>query len=229
MAGQMVTASNGGGTQVEGYLSAPEGATGRAPAVVVIQEWWGLVDHIKDVADRFARVGFLALAPDLSHGKSAAEPDEAQKLMMDMRREEAARELDAAVDYLARHERSNGKVGTIGFCLGGGLSLLAACRNASVAACVDFYGVLPGGQPDCDQLKAPVLGIFGEQDPWMPPEAVRKLEADLRASGKQIEAVIYPGRDHAFFNDTNISAYDQHDAQDAWQRTIAFFNQHLRS
>jgi carboxymethylenebutenolidase len=87
--------------------------------------------------------------------------------------------------------------------------------------------VLPGGQPDCDQLRAPVLGLFGEADPWMPPDAVHKLEADLRASGKQIETVIYPGRDHAFFNDTNASAYHAEDAADAWRRTLAFFRQHL--
>jgi carboxymethylenebutenolidase len=225
--GEMVTVTGSNGARVEGYLTAPEG-DGRRPAVVVIQEWWGLVDHIKDVADRFAREGFLALAPDLYHGKSTAEPDEANKLMMDMRREDAARDLDAVIDYLAAHPRSNGKVGTIGFCLGGGLSLMAACRNAKIGACVDFYGVLPAGQPDCDQLRAPVLGIFGAADPWMPPDGVRALEESLRASGKQIETVIYPERDHAFFNDTNDSGYHSADAADAWRRTIAFFNQHLR-
>lgn len=228
MAGEMVRLSNGSGASVEGYLATPPGAAGRVPAVVVIQEWWGLVDHIKDVADRFAREGILALAPDLYHGKAASEPDEAQKLMMDMRREDAARDLDAAVAYLAKHERSSGKVGTVGFCLGGGLALMAACRNPTVAACVDFYGVLPGGQPDCDKLQAPVLGIFGEQDPWMPPDAVRQLEENLRASGKQIETVIYPGRDHAFFNDTNPGSYHAEDAADAWQRTLTFFRQHLQ-
>lgn len=226
MAGEMVTVTGANGTRVEGYLSAPEG-TGRVPAVVVIQEWWGLVDHIKDVTDRFAREGFLALAPDLYHGKTATEPDEANKLMMDMRREDAARDLDAVIEYLASHPRSTGRVGTVGFCLGGGLSLMAACRNPKVAACVDFYGVLPGGQPDCSQLRAPVLGIFGERDPWMPPDAVRRLEDELRASGKQIETIIYPERDHAFFNDTNPSAYHAEHAADAWRRTIAFFKQHL--
>src|SRR5262245_11612702 len=146
--GEMVTVNGGNSARVAGYLASP-GGDSRAPAVVVIQEWWGLVDHIKDITDRFAGEGFLALAPDLYHGNATAEPDEANKLMMDMRREDAARDLDAAIDYLAAHARSNGKVGTIGFCLGGGLSLMAACRNAMVAACVDFYGVLPGGQPDC--------------------------------------------------------------------------------
>jgi carboxymethylenebutenolidase len=227
MQGQIVSIPGGSSNPIQGYLALPQGVTGKAPAVVVIQEWWGLVDHIKDVANRFAAEGFIALAPDLYHGKQADEPDEANKLMMDMRREEVASELDAAIAYLAGHERSNSKVGTVGFCLGGGLSLMAACRNATVAACVDFYGVLPGGQPDCDNLQAPVLGIFGEQDSWMPPDAVRKLEADLRASGKQVETVIYPGRDHAFFNDTNPTAYHAGDAADAWGRTLAFFRQHL--
>jgi carboxymethylenebutenolidase len=227
MAGEMITVTGADGVTVDGYLTTPE-AAGPAPAVVVIQEWWGLVDHIKDVADRFAREGFVALAPDLYHGQTAGEPDEANKLMMDMRREDALRELNAAIAYLAADARTNGKVGTIGFCLGGGLSLLAACSNPTVAACVDFYGVLPGGQPDCDQLKAPVLGIFGASDPWMPPDAVRQLEEGLRASGKRIETVIYPERDHAFFNETNSGGYHAADAADAWRRTLAFFNQHLR-
>src|SRR6266511_4378378 len=154
MAGEMVSlAANG--DQVQGYLDLPT-VPGKSPGVVVIQEWWGLVPHIKDVADRFAAEGYLALAPDLYHGRATNEPDEANKLMLDMKRDVAARHLRGAIDYLRMHAMGAGKVGTVGFCLGGGLSLLAACTNPQVSACVDFYGVLPAGQPDCDRLTAPV-------------------------------------------------------------------------
>jgi carboxymethylenebutenolidase len=223
--GEMVTFPNGQGT-VQGYLALPR-TDAPAPGVVVIQEWWGLVPHIKDVTDRFAAAGYLALAPDLYGGRATTEPDEANKLMMDMKRDVAARQLKGAVDFLKQHPRSTGKVGVVGFCLGGGLALLAACTNPEVAACVDFYGVLPGGQPDCDRLQAPVLGLFGATDEWMPPAAVRELEQRLRASGKTVETVIYPNVGHAFFNDTGPS-YNAEAAADAWRRTLDWFARYLR-
>ena len=215
------------GSELEAYLAVPD-TLDRSPGVIVIQEWWGLVPHIKDVANRFAQAGYVALAPDLYHGRSATEPDEANKLMLDMKREVAVRDLNAAVDYLAIHPMCTGKVGTVGFCLGGGLSLLAACSNGKVAACVDFYGVLPGGQPDCQKLAAPVLGLFGERDPWAPPDAVEKLERELRESGKTVETVVYENAEHAFFNDT-AESYDDDAADDAWRRTLEWFERYLRS
>jgi carboxymethylenebutenolidase len=221
----MVTfASNG--SHVPGYLAVPE-TIRESPGVLVIQEWWGLVPHIKDVADRFAREGFIALAPDLYHGRTTTEPDEANKLMLDMKREIAARDLRGAATFLAAHPQCTGKVGVVGFCLGGGLALLAACENEQIAACVDFYGVLPGGQPTCDRLKAPVLGLFGEDDAWMPPAAVAQLERELRDMGKVVETVIYKNAGHAFFNDTGQS-YDPDSATDAWRRTLDWFNRYLR-
>ena len=214
------------GSQAEGYLAVPD-TLDRSPGVVVIQEWWGLVPHIKNVAERFASEGFVALAPDLYHGRSTAEPDEANKLMLDMKRDVALRDLNGAVSFLASHPMCTGKVGTVGFCLGGGLSLLAACSNSQVAAYVDFYGVLPGGQPDCRQLAAPVLGLFGELDPWVPRDAVEKLEQELRESGKTVETVVYENAEHAFFNDTG-DAYNAAAAADAWRRTLEWFNRYLR-
>ena len=214
------------GSELEAYLAVPD-TLDRSPGVIVVQEWWGLVPHIKDVANRFAQAGYVALAPDLYHGRSTSEPDEANKLMLDMKREVAARDLNAAVNYLAIHPMCTGKVGTVGFCLGGGLSLLAACSNDKVAACVDFYGVLPGGQPDCQKLAAPVLGLFGERDPWVPPDAVEKLERELRESGKTVETVIYENAEHAFFNDT-AESYDDDAAADAWRRTLEWFERYLR-
>lgn len=225
MAGDMVRFPSNG-SELEGYLALP-GIANPAPGVIVIQEWWGLVPHIRDVADRFAGEGFAALAPDLYHGRSTTEPDEANKLMLDMRRDAAQRDLAGAVRYLASHQRCTGSVGVVGFCLGGGLALLAACSNPSVAACVDFYGVLPGGSPDCDRLAAPVLGLFGERDAWMPPEAVARLERDLRGMGKTVETVIYPGADHAFFNDSGGS-YDAGAAADAWRRTLDWFRRYVK-
>ncbi len=224
MAGEMVRFRSNG-EEVDGYFAIPA-TTGKSPGVVVIQEWWGLVPHIKEVTDRFAAAGFVALAPDLYRGRATHEPDEANKLMLDMKRDLALRDLNGAVDYLRLHAMCTGQVGTIGFCLGGGLSLLAACTNPHVGACVDFYGVLPGGQPECGSLRAPVLGLFGEADEWMPPAAVHELEQGLRGMNKTVETVSYPNAGHAFFNDTG-DAFDAAAAADAWRRTLDWLHRFL--
>ena len=225
MAGQMIEfRSNGGSAQ--GYLALPE--SGRGPGVVVIQEWWGLVPHIKDVAERFAAAGFVALAPDLYHGDVARSPDEAGKLMMALNIDQTERDLRGAVQHLLNHEATTGaRVGTVGFCMGGVLSLYAASKNEQVGACVVFYGIHPKVEPDFDSLRAPVLGLYAERDGMVPPEAVRALEERVRRHGKSIETHIYPGTDHAFFNDTRPEVYDADAAADAWRRTIEFFRRHL--
>ena len=225
MAGQMIEFQSNGGT-TGGYLSLPEG--GRGPGVVVIQEWWGLVPHIKDVADRFAAEGFVALAPDLYHGDVARSPDEAGKMMMALNIAQTEKDLRGAVRYLAGHDAVTGDtVGTVGFCMGGVLSLYAATLNPQVGACVVFYGIHPNVKPDLQNLRAPVLGVYAEKDQFVPPEAVRELEAELKRRGKQVETHIYPGTDHAFFNDTRPEVYNEEAAGAAWRRTIAFFRQHL--
>jgi carboxymethylenebutenolidase len=225
MAGQMVEFQSNGAT-ARGYLSIPESGSG--PGVVVIQEWWGLVPHIESVADRFAAAGFVALAPDLYHGDVARSPDEAGKLMMALNISQTEKDLRGAIQYLLNHEATEGgSVGTVGFCMGGALSLYAASKNAQVGACVVFYGIHPKVEPDLDNLRAPVLGIFAERDKSVPPEAVRELEARLREHGKQVETHIYPGTDHAFFNDTRPEVYDAEAATDAWRRTVEFFRAHL--
>ncbi|HLZ68933.1 MAG TPA: dienelactone hydrolase family protein [Dehalococcoidia bacterium] len=226
-AGQMVSFARNG-EQTDGYLARPDGG-GRHPGVIVVQEWWGLVPHIKDLADRLAGEGFVALAPDLYHGTAANEPDEAGKLMMALRLEEAAKDLDGAVRYLLAHEATGGqKAGIVGFCMGGGLALYEACHNAGAfGACVDFYGVFEGSDSQIERLQAPLLGIFAEHDQWTPPAQVQALKARLQALGKQAELHVYPGCDHAFFNDTSASAYKPEAAQDAWRRTLAFFREHL--
>ena len=225
MAGEIVSFPSNG-QEAEGYLAKP--ASGSGPGVVVIQEWWGLVPHIKDVCDRFAGEGFVALAPDLFHGKTASEPDEAGKLMMSLKMDQAAKDMSGAVDYLAGLDAATGaKVGSVGFCLGGGLSLYLASLKPQIGACVIYYGALPGVQPDLAQVQAAVLGHYAENDQWASPAAAKALEGQLEAAGKQVEFHVYPGTDHAFFNDSRPEVYKSDAAKLSWERTLAFFRQHL--
>lgn len=225
MAGQLVEFSSDG-SNAQGYLSSPDSGSG--PGVIVIQEWWGLVDHIKAVADRFAAEGFVAFAPDLYRGDSTTSPDEAGRLMMALDIERAIADLGGAVRYLlGLGGVSSEKVGTVGFCMGGQLALAAACKNAQIGACVDFYGVHPNVTLDFSSLEAPVLGLFGDQDGFVTPDAVRKLEHDLERAGKRTSFHTYPGVDHAFFNDSRPDVYNEEAASDAWRRTLAFFREHL--
>jgi carboxymethylenebutenolidase len=225
MAGRMVQFSSNGGT-TSGYLATP--GKGSGPGVVVIQEWWGLVDHIKDVCNRFAEEGYVALAPDLYHGETTKSPDEAGKMMMSLRIDQAEKDLRGAIQYLLSHEATTGdKIGTVGFCMGGALSLYAASKNEQVGACVVFYGIHPNVKPDLANLKAPVLGIYAERDQSTPPEVVHDLEQKLKALGKLVEMHIYPTVGHAFFNDTRPDVYDARSAEDAWRRTIEFLAKNL--
>lgn len=214
------------GEAVAGYLATP--GSGRGPGVLVIQEWWGLVPHVRDVCDRFAREGFVALAPDLYRGETTKDPDTAGRLMMNLEIPRAARDLDGAVKALLDEPATDGpKVGAVGFCMGGQLALFAACRNPSLGAVVDFYGIHPNVKLELETLQAAVLGIFAEHDGFIPPEAARNLEADLRAAGKRAVCQIYPGVDHAFFNDTRPEVYDASTAGLAWQQAVGFLKESL--
>jgi carboxymethylenebutenolidase len=214
------------GDRVRGYLALPP--SGRGPGVVVIQEWWGLVDHIRSVCDRLARDGFVALAPDLYRGETATDPDRAGRLMMGLEIPRAARDLEGAVAALQNQEAVNGaKVGAIGFCMGGQLALFAATRNRRIGAVVDCYGVHPNVKLELGGLDAAVLGIFAERDSFVSPEVARKLEADLRAAGKRVHVTIYPGVDHAFLNDTRPDVYDAGAASRAWAEAVAFLRAEL--
>ena len=215
--------SNGGSTA--GYLATT--ASGKGPGVLVIQEWWGLVDHIKRVCDRFAAEGFSALAPDMYHGKTASEPDDAGKLFMALNIAQAEKDLRGAAKFLAEHS-STPKIGVVGFCMGGQLALFAATLNPNVGACVDFYGVHPNVKPDYSKLSGPVLGLFAEKDGFVTPQTARDLDTAIKKAGKQSEIHIYPGVDHAFFNDDNTAAYDKPAAEDAWKRTLNFFKANLK-
>jgi carboxymethylenebutenolidase len=215
------------GSTGQGYLAVPAGGTG--PGVVVIQEWWGLVDHIKDVCERFAREGFVALAPDLYRGEKTTQPDEAARLMMAMQIDRAAKDMSGAVD--AVRERSRGdKVGVVGFCMGGGLALvLAAKRPDAVAAAVPFYGLVPwpDARPDYAAMTAAVQGHYASLDSYNSPEAVSDLESQLHAQGKEATIYMYEGAEHAFFNDDRPEVHHPEAAAQAWQRTVDFLRSKL--
>ncbi len=209
-----------------GYLALPETPNGMG--VIVIQEWWGLVPHIKDVAERFAAAGYVTLAPDIYNGTTTKSPDEAQRLFMALNIEKAAEELDSAIDCVLKHPAVKvKKLGVVGFCMGGQLALLAATTSEHVGAVVDFYGVHPNVSPDFSKLTAPVLGIFGENDDFVPPEAVQQLETAIQQAGGSIEAHSYANAGHAFFNDSRPEAYNATAATDAWQRVLTFLPQAL--
>ena len=225
--GEMVTFPSNGKT-AQGYLAVPESGSG--PGVIVIQEWWGLVDHIKDVADRFAEAGFIALAPDLYDGETTDEPDDAAKKMMAMELDRAARDMGGAIDYLVGHDAVSGEgVGVVGFCMGGGLTLWLATMRPEISAAVPFYGALPWEevQPDFTTTRAAFLGHYAEDDDWATMESARGIEATLRGLGREATFHIYPGTGHAFFNDARPEAYAAEAARLAWDRTVAFFRAHL--
>jgi carboxymethylenebutenolidase len=224
MAGKMVEFPSNG-TKASGYLATPAG--GKGPGVLVIQEWWGLVDHIKKVCDRFAAEGFTGLAPDMYHGKTASEPGGAEKLFMALNIGQAEKDLRGAAQFLAGHS-ATAKLGAVGFCMGGQLALFAATLNPSVGACVNFYGIHPSVKPDYGKLSGPVLGLFAEKDGFVTPKVAREVDTAIKKAGKQSEIHIYPGVDHAFFNDERPDVYNKPAAEDAWRRTLAFFRQHLR-
>ena len=224
---QNVTFPSNGGT-AHGYLAVP--ASGSGPGVVVIQEWWGLTTHIKDVTDRFAAEGFVALAPDLYGGSTTHDADEAGSLMQDLPVGKAAQDLAGAVDLLLGHDAvTSSKVGTVGFCMGGGFVLvLAAQQGDKVGAAVPFYGVLKEDYPDLSGLTAPVQGHFGEQDDFTTPDAARGLaERIQKESGVTPQFFFYPAG-HAFFNDENLlGTYDAEQAKLAWSRAVEFLRTNL--
>src|SRR5215210_1936833 len=215
------------GDTAPGYLAVPE--SGAGPGVIVLQEWWGLDDSVERYCDRFAEEGFLALAPDLYRGETTDQPDEAQQKMMAMNMEQSARDMSGAVDYLAEHEGFQGTgVGSVGFCLGGGLSVWAATVNPKVKAVVTYYYVMPHGKPDFSKIEAPVLGHFGTGDDFVSVDDARALEQELREAGVEVDFEFYEGAGHAFANDHNrLGTYDEEKSNEAWRKTVDFLKRHL--
>ena len=225
---QNVTFPSNGGT-AHGYLQLPPSGSG--PGLVVIQEWWGLTDHIKDVTDRFAAEGYVALAPDLYGGPTTHDGEEAAELMQQLPVDRAARDLRGAADFLLAHDAvRSSAVGVVGFCMGGGFAVtFAAQAGANVGAAVAFYGAGIPDDLDAAAIAAPVLGHFAERDDWAPPAAAEALFARIREeAGVEAELHVYPGTGHAFFNDEDLlGTYDPDAAALAWERTLAFLRAHL--
>ncbi len=214
------------GHTTSGYLALPAGGSG--PGLLVIQEWWGLVDHIKDVTDRFAAGGFVALAPDFYDGATTTSPDDAAKLFMALNIDRAGADLRGSADYLlSRAETRSKRVGALGFCMGGQLALYAGMAYPDrIGAVVDFYGVHPKVAIDPARVKVPVLGHFGERDGSVPIGGVKELAAQVLRAGGSFEVHVYPA-DHAFFNDTRAEVHDAASARLAWDRTLAFLKRNL--
>lgn len=217
-----------GDETISGFLALPD-SKGRYPTIIVTHEWWGLNDWVKEQAQKFAREGYVALAPDLYRGKATADPSEAHELLQDMPRERATRDLKAAFAYLAsRPEVNQDKIGSVGWCMGGGLSVTLATNEPKLAACVVYYGGLPTDPAEIAKIQAPVLGNFGALDRGPSPEAVRAFEQAMKAADKAIDVKIYEGAGHAFQNPNNKRGYRGEAAADAWARTLAFFNRTLK-
>lgn len=223
----MVEYAGPDGEMLTGYWARPEG-DGPWPAVIVLQEWWGVNEHIMDVTRRIANEGYVALAPDLYKGQVATEPDEARKLVMELDMPAAVQEIGSAIDYLLAQEFVAGdKAGIVGFCMGGRLTLMTALVNGNLAVAVPFYGS-PLTPEEAAGVKAPVLGLYGAEDGGIPVEGVLAMGEALTAAGIDNEIQIYEGAPHAFFNDTRES-YRPQAAADAWQRMLAWFEKYLGS
>jgi carboxymethylenebutenolidase len=216
------------GRRVHGYLATPP--SGRGPGVIVVQEWWGLTDHIADVAERLAGAGYVALAPDLFGGRTTHDGAEAARMKAQLPVERAVRDLLGSADWLlARDEVEGDALGAVGFCMGGGFVLaFAAAAGDSIAAAVPFYGLDAGEHPDFSGMRAAVQGHFGTRDRVAPPgRAAEVAEQIRREAGVEVELHVYPAG-HAFHNDENLQGtYDPEQARLAWGRTLDFLGAHL--
>jgi carboxymethylenebutenolidase len=221
-AGKMVTFPSGS-EKASGYLALPEGA-GRKPAVIVIQEWWGVDDFVKGKAHEFAKKGYVALAPDLYRGKVATDPDTAHQLMRGMPEDRAIRDLKAAFDYLrSRDDVDATHIGSVGWCMGGGYSLALALEQPKLAGTVIYYGRLVTDDAKIKGLAPPLLGNFGGKDQGIPPETVQEFARKAKAAGKDVDFKLYPDAGHAFASSKDPSVFRPEDAKDADARTDAFF------
>lgn len=227
MSGTMITFATDAGESASGYLAVP--SSGHGPGVLVLQEWWGLVDHIKDVAERCAAAGFVALAPDLYRGETAQSPDEATRLLMSLDMPRTARALRGGAEYLLAHASVTPKrVGAMGFCMGGQLALFGATAHPDVIhAVVDFYGVFNPRVPvEIATLRAPVQAHFGRTDASVPLDRAEALMAEVGATGVRSEMHIYEAG-HAFVNDSRPVVYNEAAATLAWSRAMTFLRETL--
>ncbi len=219
-----------GKVSMTAFVAAPQTKEKR-PTIIIVQEWWGLTDHMKDIARRYAAEGYVAIAPDLYSRLGHAlttDAGEAGKLMNTLKQEDGLADLNATVAYLKSVPEVNvAKIGITGFCMGGSYALMLPCVSQDIKAAVPFYGQVPNPDTPIQKLACPVLYIYGEDDGWITKADVQRLAAALKKYNKPGEVKTYPGAPHAFFRDTDPSVYRPEAAKDAWARTKAFFKQHL--
>jgi carboxymethylenebutenolidase len=219
-----------GNVTMKAFVAAPN-TKERRPTVIVVQEWWGLTDHIKDIARRYAAEGYVAIAPDLYSRLGYAlttDAGEAGKLMNTLKQEDGLTDLNATVTYLKSVPEVDGaRIGVTGFCMGGSYALMLPCVNPAIKAAVPFYGQVPNPDAPLQKLACPILYLYGEDDGWITKADVQRLAAALKKYNKPGEIKTYPGAPHAFFRDNDPSVYRPEAARDAWGRTKAFFKQHL--
>jgi len=214
---------------VRAYLALPSG-NGPFPAVILIHEWWGLNDWIMANAVEFAQRGYVALAVDLYRGRVAASSDEAHELMRGLPEDRAAKDLRAAFSYLwQRTDVQQQRIGSIGWCMGGGYSLVAALNIRDLAAAVICYGRLVSETEEIQKINCPILGIFGEKDRGIPAASAKTFEREAQKLDKQVRVTIYPNVGHAFMNPNNKAGYDAETAKEAWQRIFAFLDSKLKA
>jgi len=217
-----------GDETVQGVLYTPSGK-GPFPGLIVVHEWWGLNDWVKDQASKLADQGYAALAVDLYRGKVATTPDEAHQIMRGVPEDRAKRDLHAAFEFLASQSNvKKDRIGSIGWCMGGGYALDVALQEPTLAATVINYGHLATDPDALKKINAPILGLFGAQDKGITPEDVQKFEQTMKQLGKKIEVKDYDDAGHAFENPNNKQGYREADAQDAWKRTVEFLASTLK-
>ncbi len=222
----------GQGVTIHAFMVGTKGAQKR-PALIVVQEWWGLNEHIKDVARRWAHEGYVTIAPDLysrlGHAVTSSS-HEAGKLMNTLRQEDGLKDLTTTVSYLKTlPEVDADRIGVTGFCMGGSYALMLPCITAGIKAAVPFYGQVPNPDTPLQHLGCPILYIYGEDDGWITRADVRRLAEALKKYNKVGDIKTYPGAAHAFFNDTRKDVYKPAEAKDAWGRAVSFFGHHLNA
>jgi carboxymethylenebutenolidase len=217
-----------GDETVKGVLNIPQGK-GPFPAIIVIHEWWGLNDWVKEQGSKLSDLGYVTLAVDLYRGKVATTPDEAHEIMRGVPEDRAKRDLHAAFSFLqSQPDVKKNRIGAIGWCMGGGYSLDVALEEPDLAADVINYGHLATDPAALKKINAPILGLFGAQDRGITPDDVKKFEEQLKQLGKKVDVTIYPDAGHAFENPNNKDGYRPQDAADAWGKTVKFFAANLK-
>ena len=216
--------------EIKAFVAEPA-ADGPRPAVIVVQEWWGLNGHIRDVARRFAAQGYFAIAPDLysrQGHKVASDPNTAAQLMGGLKHPQGIADLKSTITWLRAQKQTNAsKIGVIGFCMGGSYAMLLPCESKDIAAAAPFYGEIPSDDK-IKNLGCPIFYAYGENDGWIQRKDVDRLAADLKKFDKRGSVKVYAGCSHGFFNDTRPDVYRAAEAKDAWDNTLKLFAANLK-